>query len=122
VSIPGSPPNLVDPEPGCRFAPRCPFAEEECWEVTPEPRTIEDGHVVECHRADEVDYLQREAAHSETWAATDAGAGRTDGGVARGDDEAGRESEDRGPRPDAATGTREAGPSSDRAEGERNDG
>jgi peptide/nickel transport system ATP-binding protein len=122
VSIPGSPPNLVDPEPGCRFAPRCPFAEEECWEVTPEPRTFEDGHVVECHRADEVDYLQREAARSETWAATDAGAGRADGGVARGDDEAERESEDRGPRPDAATGTREAGPSSDRTEGERNDG
>jgi peptide/nickel transport system ATP-binding protein len=95
VSIPGSPPNLVDPGPGCRFAPRCPFAEQECWDVTPEPRTFEDGHVVECHRADEVEYLQREAAHSETWAGTDAGTGRTDGG------EGGREGGAR--RPDSGS-------------------
>ena len=27
-SIPGSPPDLVSPPPGCRFAPRCAFAEE----------------------------------------------------------------------------------------------
>lgn len=67
ISIPGSPPELIDPEEGCRFAARCPFAEEECWEVTPEPREFEDGHTVECHRADEIDYLQEEAAKRETW-------------------------------------------------------
>ena len=31
-SIPGSPPDLVAPPPGCRFAPRCPFAEDDCRE------------------------------------------------------------------------------------------
>ncbi|HEX2587273.1 MAG TPA: ABC transporter ATP-binding protein [Gaiellales bacterium] len=31
-SIPGSPPDLVAPPPGCRFAPRCPFAEDDCLE------------------------------------------------------------------------------------------
>lgn len=67
ISIPGSPPELIDPDEGCRFAPRCPFAEEECWEKTPEPREFEDGHTVECHRADEIEYLQEEAAKRETW-------------------------------------------------------
>ncbi len=67
ISIPGSPPELIDPDEGCRFAPRCPFAEEECWEQTPEAREFEDGHTVECHRADEIEYLQEEAAKRETW-------------------------------------------------------
>jgi oligopeptide/dipeptide ABC transporter ATP-binding protein len=41
-SIPGAPPNLIDPPPGCRFHPRCPDAMRVCsWkpplEVRPEP-------------------------------------------------------------------------------------
>ncbi len=47
-SIPGAPPNLIEPPPGCRFHPRCPNAMEVCtWknpiEVRPEP-----GRRVEC--------------------------------------------------------------------------
>jgi oligopeptide/dipeptide ABC transporter ATP-binding protein len=30
VPIPGSPPSLVTPPPGCRFHPRCEFVEEDC--------------------------------------------------------------------------------------------
>ncbi|MEY7850944.1 ABC transporter ATP-binding protein [Natrarchaeobius sp. A-rgal3] len=67
ISIPGAPPTLVDPDEMCQFAPRCPFAEEECWEVAPEPAEYGDGHRVECHRADEVEYLQSEAKKHETW-------------------------------------------------------
>ncbi len=67
ISIPGSPPDLVDPDEGCRFAPRCPFAEEECWEVTPEAEPYGNGHFVECHRADEIEYLQEEAGKKSTW-------------------------------------------------------
>ncbi|MDG5820233.1 ABC transporter ATP-binding protein [Natronococcus sp. A-GB7] len=67
ISIPGTPPDVVDPDEGCRFAPRCPFAEEECWEETPEPREFDDGHIVECHRADEAPLLREEAARKETW-------------------------------------------------------
>ena len=67
ISIPGSPPELIEPAEGCKFAPRCPFAEEECYETTPEPREFEEGHFVECHRADEKEFLQREAAKRETW-------------------------------------------------------
>ncbi len=30
VSIPGLPPDLTNPPAGCRFAPRCPRATEQC--------------------------------------------------------------------------------------------
>jgi oligopeptide/dipeptide ABC transporter ATP-binding protein len=33
--IPGSPPNLLDPPPGCPFEPRCFLAEDRCREVLP---------------------------------------------------------------------------------------
>ncbi len=29
-AIPGLPPDLTNPPPGCRFAPRCPFATDQC--------------------------------------------------------------------------------------------
>ena len=28
--IPGSPPSLLDPPPGCPFAPRCPYVMDRC--------------------------------------------------------------------------------------------
>ncbi|AFZ72379.1 ABC transporter ATP-binding protein [Natronobacterium gregoryi] len=67
ISIPGTPPDLVDPGEGCRFAPRCPFAREECWKATPETESYGNGHRVKCHRADEIDYLQEEAGKKSTW-------------------------------------------------------
>ena len=36
TGIPGSPPNLATPPPGCRFEPRCPRAMERCAAVQPE--------------------------------------------------------------------------------------
>jgi peptide/nickel transport system ATP-binding protein len=47
--IPGSPPDLVDPPPGCRFAPRCPFVMPICSEVVPPEVTFDDGVRVACH-------------------------------------------------------------------------
>ncbi len=35
-AIPGVPPNLLDPPPGCRFAPRCAYAGEDCRASAPE--------------------------------------------------------------------------------------
>ncbi|WP_456366210.1 ABC transporter ATP-binding protein [Thermococcus sp.] len=49
-SIPGTVPNLITPPRGCRFHPRCPFAEERCREEVPELKEIEPGHWVACHR------------------------------------------------------------------------
>lgn len=82
ISIPGSPPALINPAEGCKFAPRCPFAVEECWDVTPEPREFEEGHIVECHRADEKDLLQAEAAKRETWLEESEEGGAVDAAVA----------------------------------------
>lgn len=46
-TMPGSPPDLVDPPPGCVFHPRCSHAMEVCREKKPE--TIkQDGHLVSC--------------------------------------------------------------------------
>ncbi len=67
ISIPGTPPELTDSGEGCRFAPRCPFAVDECWVQTPEAESYGDGHFVECHRADEIEYLQEAAGKKETW-------------------------------------------------------
>jgi oligopeptide/dipeptide ABC transporter ATP-binding protein len=46
--IPGSPPDLRNPPPGCRFAPRCQFAMDVCREVVP-PEITFDGVRVACH-------------------------------------------------------------------------
>jgi peptide/nickel transport system ATP-binding protein len=35
-TIPGSPPSLTDPPPGCPFHPRCPYAFERCRSEVPE--------------------------------------------------------------------------------------
>jgi peptide/nickel transport system ATP-binding protein len=36
TGIPGAPPNLASPPPGCRFQPRCPKAFEDCPKIQPE--------------------------------------------------------------------------------------
>jgi oligopeptide/dipeptide ABC transporter ATP-binding protein len=48
--IPGRMPAPGAAPPGCRFAPRCPFAGPDCAE-TPPLREIARGHAVACHRA-----------------------------------------------------------------------
>ena len=40
VSIPGAPPDLVDPPHGCRFSPRCPHAMRICAEQFPPTVTV----------------------------------------------------------------------------------
>lgn len=49
VGIPGSPPPLKNPPPGCRFAPRCPKATPLCSVQVPEFREISPGHFAACH-------------------------------------------------------------------------
>jgi peptide/nickel transport system ATP-binding protein len=47
-AIAGTVPSLLDPPPGCRFAPRCPFASAVCVASTPPLREVEPGHKVAC--------------------------------------------------------------------------
>jgi oligopeptide transport system ATP-binding protein len=54
--IGGDIPSLVDPPPGCRFAPRCPFVIDRCRVEYPPLTTVEGlgDRLVACHRALEV--------------------------------------------------------------------
>ena len=54
--IGGDIPTLIDPRPGCRFAPRCPFVEERCRTTDPalQPRPAAPSHLVACLRSEEV--------------------------------------------------------------------
>jgi len=49
TSIPGSPPDLLDPPQGCRFHPRCKYAMEICRKTHPELIVAEKNHMVACH-------------------------------------------------------------------------
>jgi len=50
VPIPGRPPSLVHPPPGCRFHPRCAYAREEHRRVDPPLARVDGGaeHEVAC--------------------------------------------------------------------------
>ena len=50
-SIEGMVPDLRDPPPGCRFAPRCPFAAPLCSESVPPLFEVRPAHEVACLRA-----------------------------------------------------------------------
>jgi oligopeptide/dipeptide ABC transporter ATP-binding protein len=45
----GDVPNPADPPPGCRLAPRCPFARERCHVDAPPLMSDKAGHAVACH-------------------------------------------------------------------------
>lgn len=52
ASIPGSPPSLGNPPPGCRFHPRCARAVDLCRERSPELVQLAPGHSAACHLAE----------------------------------------------------------------------
>jgi peptide/nickel transport system ATP-binding protein len=53
-ALQGEPPSPINPPPGCRFAARCPFAEDRCRHETPQLSVRQSKHFVACHRAEEV--------------------------------------------------------------------
>ena len=50
--IPGNVPNLIDPKPGCRFAPRCAarvkYGLQICGEQDPQLSEVKADHIVRC--------------------------------------------------------------------------
>jgi oligopeptide transport system ATP-binding protein len=56
IPIPGIPPSLIHVPPGCPFSPRCRYAKDICFKVTPELKNIGRFHKVACYLdADEVE-------------------------------------------------------------------
>ena len=61
AQIPGQPPSLISPPPGCPFHPRCFLSNgrERCREEEPPLRPLgPDGHVSACHFAEELEGQQ----------------------------------------------------------------
>jgi peptide/nickel transport system ATP-binding protein len=67
ISIPGSPPNLLGGITGCPFAPRCPFAVDQCRARRPALQEIAPGHVAACHRSADAELMRTQASEKETW-------------------------------------------------------
>ena len=51
IALKGELTSPLDPKPFCRFAPRCPMATKECFEVKQELRKCGKDHYVMCHKA-----------------------------------------------------------------------
>ena len=67
VPIPGNPPDLRNPPPGCRFAPRCPFAIDRCRAEDPQLIDVGNGHQASCWRSDAVVEMRSKAKEAATW-------------------------------------------------------
>lgn len=52
--IAGAPPNLAEPQQGCRFCPRCDFATELCGQQEPSLREVGADHQSACIRQEEL--------------------------------------------------------------------
>jgi oligopeptide/dipeptide ABC transporter ATP-binding protein len=49
IVLTGDVPSPLNPDPGCRFAPRCWMANERCRQEQPKLAEIEPGHKTACH-------------------------------------------------------------------------
>jgi peptide/nickel transport system ATP-binding protein len=77
--IPGQPPSLLTPPPGCPFAPRCPYVMERCKTEMPalDPAGETPGHLSACflpHQSAERDQARRRILEAEPAGSTGAGA------------------------------------------------
>ncbi|MDO5528702.1 MAG: ABC transporter ATP-binding protein [Paracoccus sp. (in: a-proteobacteria)] len=67
ISIPGSPPDLLNPPAGCRFAERCPFATDLCRTEAPALQAVGPDRGAACHYPDRVEEFRRVAATNQAW-------------------------------------------------------
>jgi oligopeptide/dipeptide ABC transporter ATP-binding protein len=49
TEITGEVPSAISPPPGCKFNPRCPYAEAICAQTAPPLEEIAPGHLVACY-------------------------------------------------------------------------
>lgn len=67
VSISGSPPDLISLPPGCKFHPRCPYADESCREEEPELMAVTKDHLVACFCWEQVQHDWDKEWHQREW-------------------------------------------------------
>lgn len=64
IVLKGDVPSPMNPKPGCRFAPRCWMARQECAQNNQSLTEVEPGHFVACQYACESRKLMNDAATS----------------------------------------------------------
>lgn len=67
ISIPGTPPNLLAPPKGCRFADRCPFRQEICVEVSPPLQALDGDRAAACHFPEKAEEFRAISSRNTTW-------------------------------------------------------
>ena len=67
--IPGQVPDPNLPFDGCRFPPRCPFADEKCISTPPPMMEVEPGHFAACHYTDRTNNVSQVQAAFDRFAA-----------------------------------------------------
>lgn len=54
IKLQGELPSPMNVPEGCHFAPRCPYATEQCKQECPKLRELESGHFVACHNVEKL--------------------------------------------------------------------
>src|SRR5690606_34936924 len=70
ISIPGSPPDLMEKIDGCRFAQRCPLATSICKDQMPEAVVIASPggeRMVRCHHWQQAEDFALRASNPDVW-------------------------------------------------------
>jgi oligopeptide/dipeptide ABC transporter ATP-binding protein len=65
IVLKGDVPSPMNPKPGCRFAPRCWMAQEDCYNNNPQMAEIEPGHFAACPYAQESQARAKTAVKDE---------------------------------------------------------
>jgi len=53
ITLQGDPPSPISPPDGCRFASRCPYAQDACRATMPSLKSVGGSHTVACLRVDQ---------------------------------------------------------------------
>lgn len=67
ITIPGYPPKLNPPPPGCRFATRCPFVQDRCRQEEPPMTEVAVDHFSACFYVEQSREMRKQAKQAAMW-------------------------------------------------------